>query len=322
MKISVIIPSYNRPASLVVCLGALKNQNRLPDEVIVIVRSDDEPTRHAVNEWVHALPLRILITDVPGTVNALNLGLAAASGDIVSVTDDDAAPRPEWFQQIERYFEADPKLGGLGGRDWVHDGSHLLTGVPLVGKIQFFGRLVGNHHIGMGPPREVHFLKGVNMSFRRAAIENIRFDTNLRGRGAQVDLELAFCLNVRRNGWKLIYDPAVGVDHYIAPRLDFNVRGGFRPDTAIDAAFNQYWALATGLPKGMQRTIALAWQVMAGSRALPGFLYLALCLVRGDSHAWQRWKVATRGRNEARKSLAAGKHKYDLRASTEGANRT
>ena len=61
------------------------------------------------------------------------------------------------------------------------------------------------------------------MSFRRGAVEGIRFDERLRGTRAQQRADCAFCLVVKRAGWRLIYDPAVAVDHYPAPRL-----GGIR----------------------------------------------------------------------------------------------
>jgi hypothetical protein len=48
--------------------------------------------------------------------------------------------------------------------------------------------LIGNHHLGVGEPREVDVLKGVNMSYRRTAIADIHFDERMRGTGAQPPL--------------------------------------------------------------------------------------------------------------------------------------
>ena len=99
MKISVLVPTYRRPADLARCLLALQRQQRLPDEVIVVARPEDDATheRLADPSVGGALPLRIVPVDVPGQVAALNQGLDSATGDVVAITDDDAAPRADWL---------------------------------------------------------------------------------------------------------------------------------------------------------------------------------------------------------------------------------
>ena len=225
MIISVVIPTYCRPKDLQHCLDALKKQARAPDEVLVVVRDNDAKTWAMLEDIsLGHLTLRAVAVTTPGYAAALNAGLDATRGDIITFTDDDTAPRPDWLARIENHFQADPRVGRVGGRDWVREGDWVHDEARVVvGKVQWFGRMVDNHHLGVGRPREVDTLKGANMSFRRAAVEGIRFDERLRGTGAQPRADYAFCLVVKRAGWRLIYDPAVAVDHYPAPRL-----GGIR----------------------------------------------------------------------------------------------
>ena len=69
----------------------------------------------------------------------------------------------------------------------MYYGTELAEGSrAVVGKLAWFGRLTGNHHLGVGGGREVDVLKGVNMSFRREAIADLRFDQRMRGSGAKV----------------------------------------------------------------------------------------------------------------------------------------
>jgi cellulose synthase/poly-beta-1,6-N-acetylglucosamine synthase-like glycosyltransferase len=227
-------------------------------------------------------------------------------GDIICITDDDAAPRPDWLQRIEQHFENDPSLGGVGGRDFVHNGSgDSHRSVNVVGTLQWFGRAVGNHHLGAGDAREVYFLKGANMSYRRSALNGLLFDQRLRGEGAQVCNDMAFSLTLRQHGWKLLYDPDVSVDHYPAPRFDSIGRGGFHPLGAEISAYNQYWALATGMAPGRRRDIACAFQILVGSRSLPGYLHLLYGTLCGDETVRDRWGVAQKGRDLARQALRA-----------------
>jgi cellulose synthase/poly-beta-1,6-N-acetylglucosamine synthase-like glycosyltransferase len=271
----VLVPSFQRPLDLARCLDALKSQRRLPEEVVAILRAVDVESRAVVEQKRAGFPLlRTVLVSAPGQVHALNSGLAASSGEIVAITDDDAAPRPDWLERAVKIFASDAAVGGVGGRDWVHHGEQVESGIhPVVGKLQWFGRSIGNHHLGAGTPREVDFLKGANMSFRREAIRSLRFDTRLRGTGAQVCNDMAFSLAVRRSGWKLIYDPAAAVDHYPAARFDEDRRGAVSALAYRNAAFN--YALTVSEALGPTRAwIFLVWAVAVGTRASPGVMQL------------------------------------------------
>ena len=167
VKITVIIPTYLRPIHLHNCLTGFKQQTRLADEILLIVRDTDRSTWKFLASFdAKFLPIKTLIVKVTGVVAAMNLGLNAAGGDLVCFIDDDAVPHNDWLARIEAHFLADPKLVGLGGRDCMYlEGEKLVEAQKLlVGKLQWFGRMIANHHSGVGKPREVDFLKGVNMS--------------------------------------------------------------------------------------------------------------------------------------------------------------
>jgi len=55
---------------------------------------------------------------------------------------------------------SDSCVGGVGGRDWVYHGTQLEDGArKVIGRVHWFGRVIGNHHLGVGEPREVDVLK-------------------------------------------------------------------------------------------------------------------------------------------------------------------
>ncbi len=95
MKVTVLVPTFRRPADLARCLAALQRQLRAPDEVVVVARPDDNATHVCLRDpaVVGALPLSVALVETPGQVAALNRGLDAANGDVIAITDDDAAPR-------------------------------------------------------------------------------------------------------------------------------------------------------------------------------------------------------------------------------------
>jgi glycosyltransferase involved in cell wall biosynthesis len=296
MKISVIVPTYRRPKDLARCLTALCHQTRLANEVLVVVRDTDAET------WIflETLNIDLLVMHIkvvaPGVVEAMNAGLDAASGEIVAFTDDDAAPHHDWLERIEAHFLSNDRLGGVGGRDWVHCGTELqeLGESSVVGQVQWFGRVIGNHHIGVGKSREVDVLKGVNMSFRRSAIEHLRFDRRMRGTGAQVHFELAFTLSLRREGWTIIYDPMLGVDHYPAQRFDEDQRNQFNQVALINEVHNETLALLDHLTPA-RRFAFIVWAIFAGTRKKPGFLQWIRLLPKYGIFAGQQWFASMQG---------------------------
>ncbi|HHP7229387.1 MAG TPA: glycosyltransferase family 2 protein [Xenococcaceae cyanobacterium] len=295
-SITVIVPTYRRPDYLALCLEALKNQIRPAEQIIVTVRDTDVETWNFFKEYrQESLPLCIVTVKVTGVVAAMNAGLEVAQGDIITFTDDDAAPHSDWLKRIEAHFLADELVGGVGGRDILYRNGQLIEGEKkVVGKLQWFGRPIGNHHLGIGEPREVDILKGVNMSFRRTAINGLKFDRRMRGTGAQVDFEIAFCLTLKGLGWKLIYDPMILVDHYTAVRFDEDQRHQFNKIAWTNAIHNQTLALLEYL-NSIRLVVFLVWRVLIGTRDARGLLQLLRFLPSEGTLAVQKWLASIQG---------------------------
>jgi glycosyltransferase involved in cell wall biosynthesis len=298
ITVTTVIPTYRRPRDLVNCLEALKEQKRPADEVLVVVRDDDSDTWELLRTFNFSpLPLRPVTVKVSGVVAALDAAFEQAKGDIIAVTDDDAAPHVDWLERIECYYLSDHRVGGVGGRDWVLKDNQLTHHgtSELVGLVEWSGRVVGNHHIGVGKAREVDVLKGVNMSFRKTAIAGLRFDGRMRGTGAQVHFELAFSLSLKRAGWKIIYDPMIAVNHYPAQRFDEDQRNQFNELALSNAVHNETLALLEYLSP-VRRTVFLVWSVLVGTREAVGLAQLIRFLPSEGDLAGRKWLASMRGR--------------------------
>lgn len=311
MTISVIIPTYRRPKELLRCLDALKRQTRKPEDIIVVVRKSDSESLDLLKKIdTNGIVLRVVVVDVPGHIAALNVGLDRACETIVAFTDDDGVPRPDWLQRLEKYFQSDVRIGGVGGRDCVYHNGQLDSGKStIVGRIQWFGRMVGGHRWGIGGPKEVDLLKGVNMSFRLIAINGIHFDERLRGTGVQMHNERDFCLRVKRAGWKLIYDPRIAVDHYLGERYDEDKRNQFNLLAIENRAHNETLVLLEHLPF-LQKIASILWVVFIGNVTLtPGLaMWLFLILPNREKHKWSRLWATLRGRWQGYKTWRFSKY--------------
>ena len=310
MTVSVIVPTYKRPLDLERCLEALTCQCRPADQVVVVARADDAVSWEVVSAFAQRLPLTTVRVVAPGQVHALNAALDAVHGDIAAITDDDAAPWPEWTQRIAAHFASDPQAGGVGGRDYMRFGGVLVDGAEAtVGRIPFIGKHIGNHHLGFGAARRVDILKGANMSYRMAAVGSRRFDTRLRGTGAQIHNDLAFSHAIRRAGWNLIYDPAVAVDHYPAERFDEDGRNTFNPVAARNTAYNETLVRLEAM-RPLQAILHTVWAYGIGTRLSPGLAQWFRFALRSPQHVTKNVLATWRGRTEAIATLATAKRTH------------
>lgn len=300
MRVSVVVPTWQRAGSLTRCLRALAAQTRTPAEVIVVTRPEDAASRAAVNAVTLGAVARVLLPEVtePGVIAAMQAGLDAATGDVIAFTDDDAEPRADWLERIVAALGADAKVGGVGGRD--HQPGERDAEREVVGRVQWFGRVIGAHHLGAGAAREVEVLKGANVAFRATALRPVGFDARLRGAGAQQHWELGLCLALRRAGWRLVYDPAIAVEHHVEARsgTDQIHRGHFAPAALTDAVHNETLAILEHL--GPSRRVAfLLWEGLVGTVAAPGALNALRLRAQGHEWAFDAWRATRAGRKLA-----------------------
>ncbi len=270
VSVSVVVTSYRRTALLERCLQGVAEQVPAPYEVVVVHRLGDEDTRRLLERWQADDPQRRRTTEVQraGIVHALVAGTVAARGDVVAFLDDDAVPRASWLARLQAGF-ADRAVGGVGGRFVDHVDGHERRGrTRRVGRITWYGRVIGRHDMDTDYSGDVEVLPGANMSFRR---ELIHHDERLlhTSNGLALANELDACLTVCRCGHRLLYRPSAIVDHYTTsyrdPELGSRVAGG----DILTSAANYTYALLKYLPPH-RRVAFLAYAYLLGSSTLPG----------------------------------------------------
>jgi GT2 family glycosyltransferase len=293
-RVSIVVPSYRRPDRLIRSLAALSRQSRPADEILVTCRSDDHETRAVIE----AKPgVRLVEVRSPGVLAAMRAGARATSGDLIGFLDDDAEAREDWLAGVLAHLR-DPTVGAVGGRDIVDPQPGVLS-TSDVGRITAFGKLVGNHHLGVGPARAVDVLKAADMVFRREALA---LPDGLRGEGAQAHFEVATSLWAIDRGWRLIYDPALVVDHLAGPRFDEDARERRSSRATANAAFNLVLCLGALRP-GLRRRRCI-FGVLAGDRDAPGLLRAARALLDRDATVVRRLVPSLRGQLAAQRRLA------------------
>ena len=122
MKISIVIPTRNRPASLKRLFRSILRQTRLPEEVLVVDDSDDDETAKLISENHNVfLSKGILLKYLRGNKEnrsisaARNLGATTSTGEIVVFIDDDVILDNKYVEEILKTYEEYPMAKGVQG---------------------------------------------------------------------------------------------------------------------------------------------------------------------------------------------------------------
>lgn len=214
-SVSVIIVTLNRPDCVRQCLLHLQNQTVDPTQILVVDASQDARTREVVAQFSNVVYVQNPL-GYGHMTHGRNLGLLAASGDVLAFLDDDAYAHPDWLEQLVKPY-ADPQVGAVGGRALRGTPEEAIKGADDIGTFKPYGFLGGN--FGANSPRDldVFHLPGCNMSFRRevlAELGGLRDDYT----GTEVREETDACFRVGKLGWRVVWTPRAVVDHVAAPQ--------------------------------------------------------------------------------------------------------
>jgi glycosyltransferase involved in cell wall biosynthesis len=132
IRVSVIIPTFDRPGLLAACLGALSESFPPDAEAIVVSDGGVQDLAAVVAPFTDSLRLRLLHVEHRGPAAARNRGLEAARGEVIAFTDDDCRPQAGWLSALTAGVVLSPPfaVGGTvrcGPRADVYaDAAHLV----------------------------------------------------------------------------------------------------------------------------------------------------------------------------------------------------
>lgn len=122
MRVSVVINTYNRAAALRTNLEGLRHQTYDDFEVIVVNGPSTDDTESVLREFEGRI--RTVSCPEANLSKSRNIGIAAASGEIVAFIDDDAIAEPQWLAEIVAGFDSE-QVAGVGGIVYDHTGYSL-----------------------------------------------------------------------------------------------------------------------------------------------------------------------------------------------------
>lgn len=116
MKVSIIIPVFNKWALTRACLRSLQACGLQDAAEIIVVdnASSDETSRALPQQFPEVRHLRQ--EQNLGFAGGNNLGAREARGDLIMLLNNDTEVSPDWFDALSSVFPAHPRAGLVGGR--------------------------------------------------------------------------------------------------------------------------------------------------------------------------------------------------------------
>jgi len=208
LDISVIITTYNRKNELKDCLNSLTCQEYPKNqyEIIIVDDGSNDGTGELIKKLSKSHYLRYFYQKNKGWSSGRNLGIKQAKGTIVVFIDSDCLASPEWLRTVALSFKkAAKEVGGIGGP--------TVTKFYKQNIVARVDQAILNYFINkFKKGKEVLFLPTCNLSFKKEIFARIgNFDSDF-DKEAGEDSE--FCWRIIKNGYKLIYEPRMKVEHW------------------------------------------------------------------------------------------------------------
>lgn len=231
LPISLVIPTYQRPQSLLQTVQSYLAGDAVPAEIIVVDQSPQE-VRLAVSS---SAATRILVVheDVACTPRARNIGVKLAEHDVILLSDGDILVRPNSLDVLWRSMSR-PEVALL---TTVPSAYNVLfseirppslvkvLGALLLGRCKPFQRgfyiikssMLGNHAYGIDTVQPVTWAPGCFFCVRKALMErwDCWFDERLACYATAEDLDFTarYCRLARDWGFEALVDPAIYANH-------------------------------------------------------------------------------------------------------------
>lgn len=204
LRVSVIVMTYNRPASLRRCLASLVVQ-AMPQEAfeLVVVDASTPPVGYVLAEFANRLNMVHHVGPNLGVAGNRNTGAARAKAPVIAFLDDDCVAAPNWLERLTAKVEAHPRclVGGVVEHP-APANAYAAAGQVITEAVDAFFNL---------PGKEPRFFPGLNFALEREKYLAIGGCDHLFGRLAAEDRD--FSDRWRLAGGRLVTCPDAVVRH-------------------------------------------------------------------------------------------------------------
>ena len=232
IRISIIIPTYNRIDSLRLALRSLVEQDFPVEEfeILVVDNGCTDATHAIVDEAIQnnrGYNIRYIVEPVPGLLSGRHRGASEAKGSLLVFIDDDIEADRHWLNSIGDAF-MNPAVHLVGGKCLPNYETPPPAWTEQIWKRTSDGDACSYYSlIDYGDQRreiDANLVWGLNFSIRRDTLYRLGgFHPDAVPRSYQRyqgDGETGLTIKLKAQGLKVIYEPGALVYHQIpAERL-------------------------------------------------------------------------------------------------------
>jgi GT2 family glycosyltransferase len=271
-RAAIVIPNWNGIDLLAECLDSLRAQT-LAAKIILVDNGSVDGSVELVRE--HYPEVQLIALDYnSGFTGGCNRGIEAAleqDVEYVALLNNDAVADAQWLERLVAAAEAHPEAGAVGAKILTQDGKRLDS-TGDVYSIWGFPFPRGRDEADKGQYdapdlQEVMAVSGGASLFRTAMLRQIGlFDQRYFAYYEDQDL----CFRAQLAGWKVRYEPAAVVRHYVggsSTRMDEYNKSGSTELAAKDHT------VASGQPSNFARYHTVKNFVYLYTKNMPTVLY-------------------------------------------------
>lgn len=217
--ISVIVPTYGREEVLRQTLADVLQQDYSNFEVLVVDQTakHESETQLFLEQLASAGQIQWFRVNWASLPAARNYGVRRASGEIIVFIDDDIRLPAGFLAAHGRNYQT-ASIGAVAGR--VFDRMKLTDSRGDL-TIEYLPPEAADPSIAWYyidlvhtvKPQPVISARGCNMSFRRQVFTEFGLNFDERFKGSAVREESDFCLQFRKTGYQIWYDPEAHLVH-------------------------------------------------------------------------------------------------------------
>ncbi len=267
---SVVIPNWNGKHFLQPCLDSLKAQTHQSVEVIIVDNASSDGSQDYIKENYPDVILVELAENL-GFTGACNIGMETATGDVISLLNNDTEVEPNWIEEILSAFERYPDVGMIASkmilfnqRDHIHTTGDFFTVDGRAGNRGVWEKDEGQYET----EDYVFGACGGSSAYRQTMLDKIGLLDNDYFFLLE-DVDLAW--RAQLAGYKVLYVPTAIVYHHLS------ATGG-----GVTASFhdgrNSIWIIVKNLPSSLWRKYG--WMIAKRQFKI---IYEALRAWRGEA---------------------------------------
>jgi GT2 family glycosyltransferase len=273
-RVSVIILSYSRPGPLRRAIESVLQQSYPRLDIVVV--DNRSPKSDEIARLVSEFPrVRFIRNDKNlGFAGGMNVGIAAASGQFVYLTEDDVALRPGCLSSMMDYIERHEDAGLVAPVMYDQSSGDVRSaGGRFALEPVFKLQIITERASGQGPaPFDVMYVPGASILARASLLKSLK---GFREEFLLYQEDLELCIRVLKSGLRVVTVPTAAVDHVDPP-----------PGPASDTV--EYFRI---------RNLFATYLLHAPGHVLPSFLFrygaidLPRNAVRNPHRAWLMTKA-------------------------------